>query len=313
MEQTTPLNPTIKKYIDFYNNKFIHSIAFNERWTISTKEKIPVDMKKIKYDGIVVGAKYTDERCLMSLPELLSEIPEAANHAYYLDAIVDNFVVLDIEPTCPDYIKHKLLELPYIYGEKSMSGKGYHLVFPLPSSIEDFKAAQTKPALKDDNGYYEILMNHYVTFTRDMIPPSHGIGNFNSLFNELASKQKLTNRKDFSLDKTATINNIPSSDSILYVLGKNKPKKEISDYGNDASRWEFAYGRSLVAKLEQILNVKMLKSHNFTNDEKALLIYKTLKENLPPRDKHDTERQGLPWLLYIAQEVIAKADYNKED
>ena len=97
-------------YDSFRNNDFISSIAANERWTVSTSQKMPIDMYIFINRGIVSGAIYNNELSLVSLDALHNAIPDAAVYTYYMDALIDHFVVLDIEPKCPDDIKANLMK-----------------------------------------------------------------------------------------------------------------------------------------------------------------------------------------------------------
>src|SRR5699024_2889070 len=115
------------------------------------------------------------------LNELVDFLPNAANHALRLNALVDRVAVLDIEKTCPDELKEALCRLPALYRERSMSGQGVHLVLPLPDSFEDFRDAAAKRVVKGPHGWYEILLGHYVTFTRDVLPePTNVLDDFDS-------------------------------------------------------------------------------------------------------------------------------------
>src|SRR5690606_30995836 len=64
-------------------------------------------------------------------------------------------------------IAEQLLALPEtIYSETSMSGHGYHLVTPLPENFRDHKEAVGRKVLRHEKGWYEILLEHWATFTR---------------------------------------------------------------------------------------------------------------------------------------------------
>lgn len=257
----------------------------------------------------IAGAKYTDARSLVTLDELRNALPTATNNAYYLDALVDNIIILDIEPKCPDDIKQELLKLPYIYGEISMSGKGYHLVFHLPDNFYNFPVATQKVVMKEEHGYYEILLNHWVTFTRNMIAPAPqdaAKDNFEQFFAKIASVQKEVVRGVIDVTDLEP-DDFPFKDDILGLLMRQPYYKTISDFSDDHSRFEYAFIGFLYYKLRCILNVSRIKNaHNYTDTEKAWMLYLVAKERLPYRSKHDESRDGLPWLLYTAREVIAR-------
>lgn len=303
---TISFNP-YEYFKDFYQNPFIQSIKDNKKWTISDKDKMPIDIYALIYQHQIIGAKYTNEICLTDLDTICKEVPTAANHAYYLDALIDGFVVLDIEPKCPDDLKEKFMNLDYIYGEISMSGNGIHLIFPLPDCISEYPIAQKKIVLKEKHGYYEILLNHYVTFTRNTIKPASGSEKFETIFRELAKEQV-----DYSAEKDVDVSelepeNIPFKDDIISLLVKQNYKKTPDDFENDMSVYEFARIGFLHYKLKQILKVSRIKkAHTYTDNEKAWLLFEAASQVIPHRAKHDEKRLKLPWLLFVSQQVIAK-------
>lgn len=316
-------------YNEFRQNPFIQSIQDNPKWTISDSNKMPLDMHILFDETKIKGAHFHDERSLVTLPEIddyfskLNQI--ATNHAYFLDVMTDHFMVLDVEPSCPDELKQKLLQTDYIYGEVSLSGKGYHLVFKEPKCFLQYPNAYAKKSLKHANKYYEILLNQFCTFTGNMIPlQDNPTTDFNDIYKELA-----TEARDISVKRDVNVQSIEEkpdteyADKILDMLRmsahdyKKKPedfKKDKSPGENDMSRYEWAYIAYLNWKLSSILAVQFIAAeHEYTDDEKAYFLYTVIKEMLPHREKHDTYRytknnQKLPWLGYLVQDVMAKTD-----
>lgn len=269
-------------------------------------------MYDLIYKHKISGAQFCDEKSLVSLETLKQTIPNATNNTFYMDALTDGFVVLDVEPKCPDNIKKELLNLPYIYGELSMSRKGYHLIFDLPSSIDNYPIAKKKIAMKEEHGYYEILLNHYITFTREMLPASNSKKSFEELFNNLASQQKEKTRMNIDIDDEQP-ENIPAKDTIMTILYNQTYKKTPDDFNDDMSKYEYGYISFLYEKLQCILALSNIKSkHDYTETEKAWLLYEAAKEMVPYREKHDESRNNLPWLMYLTQEVMAKNTTKKQ-
>ena len=299
---------------EFYHNPLIKRVMDIPKWTISDNKKRPIDMRRLKDTGEITGAVHMNEKSLMTLPELCDFVPNATNHAFYLDALTDDFVVLDIEPKCPDEIKQELLSLPYLYGEVSMSGKGFHLLFLLPDCIKDYPIAQKKIVFKEEHGYYEILLNHYVTFTRKTISPYFNISNetnknsFDELFKKMASEQVDTHRNDIHVDNSINTEDIPMFSYMLDMLSHQHYRKKPADFYDNMSTYEFAYIGFLYYNLKKLLkiNVIMDTKHNYSEQELAWILYYAAKDYLPYRAKHDEYRDGLPWLLYLSREVIAK-------
>lgn len=306
---------------EFLNEPFLDSIRQNKRWTISDCNKRPIDLVAIITKGVIKGAKYCGEQSLLSLDDAISHILQwicsdrnpnptvenISNIAYYLNSDIDNLLVLDIEPSCPDDLKNKLLDTDFIYGEKSLSGKGYHLIFELPSWYHTMPNLQHKTALKGENKYYEILLQQYVTFTGNKInKPKNPQTDFYEIFKNLAKKAEETNSKNIKIKKEQNLDDIPKAQEIAESLMTITFSKDMDIYDNDMSRFEFAYGVKLSASLNRLLKSTKYRNLNYTDDEKITIIYAVLVECLPHRDKHNTKRNGLPWLLYLAQNVYNK-------
>ncbi|BAS11870.1 hypothetical protein AHiyo8_01730 [Arthrobacter sp. Hiyo8] len=164
-------------------------MATTSRWTVSGQigeinsddpekeptRKAPIDIRHLlegcnpgcRHVGPLRGAWAIDEQCLLTLDELSTRLPAAANCAFYLRAATNGLIVIDIEKTCPPEIAQQLLALPGIlYTEESMSGLGYHFVAPLPANFSAFPIGAGKRKLQEEHGWYEILIDHWCTFTR---------------------------------------------------------------------------------------------------------------------------------------------------
>lgn len=312
--------PSWRDFPEFYNNPFVKQIENIEKWTVSDKNKRPIDMHALIHEQKVWGMAFDrGYNPLVDLKTLCETIPSATNNAYYLDALVDKFVVLDIEPKCPNHIKQKLLELPYLYGEVSMSGNGIHLVFSLPESILDkYPDAKMKQALKEEHGYYEILLNHMITFTRNALPPSQckeDISIFDNVFELLAMKAKPSVSTDNAISVTdIDTESIPHFDALMAPLKSQKYNKTPDDFYNDMSKFEFGATGFYYRALKKLLKDNTYKDHEYTDAEKALIVYSATSANIPYRAKHEQSRNGMPWLLFVATSLIAKSDttLNKE-
>lgn len=297
----------------FYGNPVIQKLALERRWTISDKDKVPIDMTDLLMSNgqIIHGAlnKKEGHNPYVDLHTLMTHIPNAANNAYWLDAKTDGVIVLDIEPKCPKEIAHELLKLPAYYGEYSMSGNGYHLILPLPNTFPEVYSCMN--AVKEEHGYYEFLCNHYVTFTRNVLPaglvPDMGqasYGDFMKIWNNLAVHVDLDKRNSVQavLDEeedtewTDFIQNILQSDVKAY-------RKTPDDFCDDMSRYEFGYTCHMYRELIEIL--KSLKVF-YTRSQVVWEVYRAVSATIDYRDKHDTARNGMPWLLYLSAEVAGR-------
>lgn len=299
----------------FYEHPVIQALADTQRWTIS-HEKKPLNADAIANGclnrGEIKGAYMPAPPCLNTLDFLILLAPETPliNHTFYLDALRDRYVILDIEPKCPDELKAQLLQLPYLYGEYSMSGKGFHLVFDTPLDIlNQYPNAMSKKVLKEEHGYYEFLMDHYCTFTRRMIVPAQtqDKAKLYELFTELCKQQK----PPVTMPTVAVEEpkDIPNYGKIMRLMNSVKPPRPLSDFSDDESKFEASTACAMYNKLMHVIaklnSSPQFVKHDYTRDERAWLLYYILQKCLPYRAKHETERDGLPWLLYIANSAIS--------
>ena len=358
--------PVIPEYDQFINNAFVKSIADKEKWTISTSKKMPVDMFQLLYRNRIAGAVTRDSTTLTTLSTIHKHLPNAANFAYYLDARVDGFVVLDIEPSCPEDIRNQLVSMNWVYAETSMSGKGIHLVFPLPESFYDYPEAIKKTAFIHKDRIYEILLVHFVTFTAAPISEAlaalRGTGqDFTGFFNTMVSQQREIKKADLVVQIPEDIDEDPLIQAYIGILthdvfGKEDGseiaaghkshntirsdsffpyKKRLSDFRNektgsfDHSRFEcsmMGYCSHTITRLRSsaCLMWEYIKisddpfeieavHRRLTDSEKAWIMYKTAEHFLIPREKHKETRSGLPWLMYIAQYILAAELAKKEE
>lgn len=307
---------------DFYANPSIQLLANRSKWTVSDNEKVPIDIREYEFTQNLWGAKFINETCLATLPELTHILPNAANNAYYLQAHSDGFMVLDIEKTCPPEIAAELIGMTEaLYSELSMSGKGYHLLMPLPSNFHDFPLAAGKKVLKEKHGHYEILMDHWVTFTREEIPDERYLIDENGAFPDtpfwddfyatLASQAKEVLTKDLDVDLNRPV--IPSQDTIIELMTRLPHNKTLEGYENDCSRWEFAIIGYLYNKLAAILvAIHDINQHDYTENEQVWLLYAAAQKVIPHRPKHDGYRNDMPVLMSMAATLISQRLAEKE-
>ena len=74
------------------------------------------------------------------------------------------------------------------------------------------------------------------------------------------------------------------------------------------SKYEFGMTGYYFRMLSKLIKNNQYKDHTYTDEEKAIILYKVISEKIPHRDKHDQMRNKMPWLLYIATSLIAKSD-----
>jgi len=264
-------------------------------WTVSSNKKIPLDLQWFiehkNEPNAIKGAKYQDERSLGKFYELEEHIPNHANATYYYQMNNEEYLFLDIEPKCPDNIKQHLLKLPYVYGETSMSGKGIHLLIPKPKNINDYPDALVKTQLKEDNGYYELLVNHYATFTGKEIPLPNKINDFTEkLYQSLAQKAVATKSIELMDSEEIDIEDIPYHNEIIELVMRKTFEKELKDYNDDYSKYEFGIMNYYAHRIYQRANLKIFKEHTYSDEELLNLLYYIVKDNIEHRTKHEEKR-----------------------
>lgn len=314
--------PAAGPYKDFASNPVIAELATKKRWTVSAvnKHKMPVDFKNLMTNKTVFGAKFSDERCLVDLDTVETTLPNATNNAFYLDARMDKYLILDIESNCPPEQAEEMLDkLPAYYAEVSLSGQGYHLVMPLPRNWDEFPLAQTKPAIKAEDKTHEILVDHWVTFTRRQVTTlrdpqdPYALRAWDELYADLASK--VTVASSTGIDISDEKPEIPCEDIIMRQLMRVELKKTVADFNNDHSSFEFSVMGRLYSRLKRTYSIlsNTYDGLNETVEAQSWLLYQAAQEHLPHRDKHDEERDGLPYLLYTAVNLINRDNAQAKD
>lgn len=334
----------------FYNNAAISALSSACRWTISGQlgeleplgddkaptRKAPIDVRHLidgcnpgcKHPGPVRGAWSIGPNCLMTLEELTTAVPNASNAAYYVQAQSDGLILIDVEPDCPHSVMTDLLRLPGIlYSELSMSGKGLHMIAPLPANLHEFPVAVGKRVLRHEQGWYEILLDHWVTFTRRPVPQAvldqvaaspqqPEFASVEELYASLAEKARQTANASATAVSTddSMLESIPYAETIIrYVLATdlevlNDPER----FAHDMSRWEFSVLARLHSRLETGMRVYQELGASYTSGDTAWLLYRAATEVIPVRPKHAQMRNGRPFLLDRAAALVAERQADRE-
>ena len=309
---------TFSRRLDaFIANPFISRIAADSRWTISIHKK-PIDTHLLINKDRFVGASFKrGYNPLTTLPILTNWLADRQNmtpayFSYYLNGGVNRQIILDIEPNCPKEIADTLLNTtPWEYAETSLSGKGLHLGLTLPQNHTLY--FDELSVLKGPGKHFEYLMhNHYVVFTMNQISRDPNIllppaGNLLAHIGPLYKQWKMNQleKTEFALSDAKP--NIPEEAYIRTLLNSVRFRRTLAYYDDDRGRYEFACGCAFLHKIKR--HLPSTKLAPFTYDETMLtwLVYESLVHYLTPRAKHAEYRNGLPWLLYLSQQVVAKA------
>lgn len=301
---------------DFYANDAVRLLAERSRWSVSDSDKMPIDMRELMGTGRLRGAWDISDSCLMTLEELTESLPNATNNAFYLQAQTDGLLVLDIEKTCPPEVAAELLGMSEaLYSELSMSGRGYHLVLPLPPNFWDYPLATSKKVLKEEHGWYEILLDHWVTFTRNEVPAERYVGPDEDSLPETPAWEDLyaslarlaVEAPTLELDINAEKPDIPNESEIVDLMTRQPHKRELEIFHNDYSRWEFSILGVLYNRLAAILvAVKDVVEHPYDENDQAWLVFTAAQKVIPHRSKHDEYRNGMPLLLNATVSLISR-------
>jgi hypothetical protein len=326
-------------FASFYDNPAIRALATACRWTVSGRlgeldgkdsgRKAPIDVRHLlegcrlgcRHEGPLRGAFTMDETCLLTLDELASALPNAANAAFYLQAQSDGLMVIDVEPGCPPDVAADILRLPgVLYSELSMSGRGFHLIVPLPTNLHDFPAAADKRVLREEHGWYEILFDHWCTFTREPVPermlpradPLPGpvrFSSFEELYADLAAKARpSTSVPSTAVGTDGEMPDIPHAEAIVKqtLAGSKERLKAPEDFDDDRSRWEFSVLGVLYTGMQLPLRTYRSFGAGFSSGDEAWLLYRASLEVIEPRPKHAQTRNGRPFLLDRAAALVAE-------
>lgn len=335
----TPADPHAW-FPQFYDNPAIRTLAGACRWTISgqigppddptrpPKRKVPIDVRHLldgctsscQHAGPLRGALTLDETCLLTLDELTSAIPDAANTAFYLQAQTDGLLVLDIEADCPPGVATDLLRLPGIlYSELSMSGRGFHLVMPLANNFHDFPVAAGKRVLREEHGWYELLLDHWLTFTRQPVPDhivvhvdaattAPAFASIEDLYAQLAVKAGESSGASASVvDTTEDMPDIPYSQAIIEqtLASARHQLRDPGDFNHDMSRWQFSVLASLYSRMRTQLRAYSALGVEYSTGDTAWALYKAALDVIPARPKRSERRNGRPFLLDRAPALVA--------
>jgi hypothetical protein len=311
-------------------------IKDNPMWCVS-KDKTPLDLFALK-KGYQWGASFKRSHSAYDTYDKASEIGAAHNLpvTLFVDSEKMSIIMIDIEKTCPLALRQGILHSlkdNIVYMEKSLSGKGFHLMINLNESI----ALHT---LKYKQ-WFEILTNHHCTFTKQPISYDEAYNaiidtnekldcdeNDETLIKALAYKMtgvefysQLGEVRDFktfestdfdTYKKAAATFDGRHADLFGMLCDMSYDKTVDMDFKNDYSRYEFGYASKLHYKLKQLC-VSMIDadcnyySMELSKEQSIMLVYMVLKQKLPPRAKHNEVRNGLPWLLFTSQQVYLKS------
>lgn len=152
----------------FTKNPVIRELARSPRWSMSDRDKRPLSMYAVKNLENWYGASTAKPQDMWPLAKIAENYPTTTNVAFWLKSKDCGYAVVDIEKTCPVKLMATLIwGLRWEYAEVSLSGRGYHLIIRRPVDLIAKYPDAAKAAIKEKHGYFEILLNHWVTFSME--------------------------------------------------------------------------------------------------------------------------------------------------
>lgn len=312
----------------FYGNPAIQALGEFPMWTITD----PTDKKPCSFQAMsegrtyineknneemFPGARLTKQRDQVTLGELVSRFPDASNNSFCLFGAEHGYIVIDIEKTATDETRERLLELQWVYAERSLSGTGIHLLVPYPAELfDEFENAAVKPAIKSPDNTWEVLVNHWVTFTRNVIEGVQpGTLPLDSVMRAMAEKANEP-VKIMTFDDLPEIK--PGMQAYLlmeYVKrntfdGEYKPRID----GQDESAYDFGMAMYFMRNVQEILN-KYKQQISATPEEVVAIVKILMDSSGKERSKwYEHSIHGVPYLIYTIQKAYAKtfAQFNDD-
>lgn len=328
--------------ITFSQNPLVAHLANEPYWTVSDDEKRPVNARILLESGAVMNAR-PEEDPMVTLHALdANKNLDAVNRAYRLRARENRVMMIDVEPDAPDSMKQNVLNFPSHYTELSKNG-GVHAMILVPDDcindqnryMFDDLSVFKEPVPKGEQrgAYFEVLFNdHYVTFTKKMLTHkpcvdyTQDAGAKDALVKFLANiveldKQKKQEREiakqyriqlmdDFLDDEKEKLVSKFIGLSPFESARAQAEAKDINDFGGDGSRYEMSIANSLAY---QVINTHSLiqdtqsfqdMATKLSHQDLVYAIYLLLKDAAPYREKHEEDRDGLPWLLYTSKRAF---------
>lgn len=311
-EETRALFP------DFYNNPVIQHLGKTPYWTVTqTTTKMPVALSSLRSDFFdvkheIYGVKPTrlgEPWVTETLDTYTELLPYAANAAFYLNAVKSGYIVIDIEPSATQETRERLLQLPWLYAETSMSGKGIHLIVPFPEQLaKDFPVACTKPAIKSPDKTWEALILHWVTFTRNPLPFDAKPGD-RDVYETLAPLAKAASKSvpKLSFDELPALSSIPTAKAIIEHMEQQPFARSLASYHNDYSSYEFAVA---VYYAHMLVNLR-LKHKDYTGpltrEDMVAIIVRIFLDTMEYREKWEQPRPQGNYLTLTIQKAVACA------
>lgn len=311
----------------FMKNPLIQKLKKENRWTVSDKNKRPVDAKHLLETHQVRNARVNDTPYPLVTLEALNNDPNLlhTNRAYRTQAQLNNVIVIDVEPEATDDMLEFAINFPAHLTEISRNG-GVHLFIEIPKSMvtPENEYLLKSTVIKSPNNDYEIISNdHYITFTKRIVLDKpiadfeqniehrnqleRFLNNIVEMDAETQRQRKLRRRVAIDFDDSnihhETIEKLLDSNVFIDFMAQ-QAEKSPSEFNNDLSRYEASIGTACAGHVNRFVEnlpyTQVLKDtfEHMTENDWIYAAYKMVEFIVPFRDKHDEYRNDLPWLLY---------------
>lgn len=307
--QLVPMTPDLAReyYAGFYGNEAIRSIAGTDAWSISTSDKMPVNMGALE-QGRISGASPNREGDAVTLDHLTETWPDAANAAYRIEGLDDDLVVVDVEATATEETRRRMLALPWLYAEVSMSGKGLHLILPYPRELIDtYPDAFGMSVYKSPDRTWEVLVSdHWVTFTRFALPNARpGTASFEDVLRPIVAKaRRVPDVGDFG--ELPDASDVPWFEYVKNCVdGPLSTSLETCEFDDSSYDWRacLEMSRRIVGRLQLMAPFK----DSATVEDVTAAVVSILSD-----DDYDLKREkwwkhrvnGLPYIVHTAAKAV---------
>lgn len=310
-------------------NPHIRILAEQPYWTVSDANKMPVSIASLQAhygpehktftdkDGnqrSYYGASFKKPQDMTTLTDLVTWFPSAPNFAFYLHDDQE-FAVVDVEPKATLETKQKLLKLPWLYAETSMSGNGYHLLIPYPTTLLDIFPDAYKPSIKADDNTYEVHLAHWLTFTGNVVEKDDDWGTVSVTIglSELFQQQKPLS--SISIGNAKAIedpeNNIKDFSKLVHSLcaSMRTYNKTPAHFNYDMSRFDMSMLSFMTGKFIQLAGTTdKFNVSDYTVSEIATIVgtavHKYQQSAGLDRNKYYERRDGMPFLVWRAHVAV---------
>lgn len=240
---------------------------------------------------------------------------------------------IDVESTARESLVQRALDLPADYREWSKSG-GLHVLVEIPPHCLPKEAEYlfSLAGIQHETTEFECIFNrHFMTFTKKVInTPAHNLHDpesddslkLRNFLMRLVEIDEENQKRRLMLKSVQTttmpegydLDNLPEEIKNLALFANSYVINELTeltpdDYEGNKSRYEYNVACRITGSIYREVHkgdnpfissligkqVKDLNEWDYT-----YACYIRLSEVLPPRDKHNETRQGLDWLLYVA-------------